>query len=79
MHVLVYRLADELHLKALASSVSSRSGDDVTVLETAPSLTWANFKIRLAHSIGAGCVYSLRLWRWRRAARLSQSPFEMPY
>ncbi|KAI0341964.1 hypothetical protein BDW22DRAFT_222735 [Trametopsis cervina] len=40
---------------------------------------WSNLKIRLTHSVGAGCLYSLRMWRSRRAATLANSMHTIPY
>ncbi|KAI0088007.1 hypothetical protein BDY19DRAFT_951497 [Irpex rosettiformis] len=57
---------------------SSPTRDKDTPLDDT-TFNWSNFKVRTAHSIGAGCLYSMRMWRSRRAASLVHSQYNMPY
>ncbi|KAI0812751.1 hypothetical protein BC629DRAFT_962190 [Irpex lacteus] len=59
---------------------SSPAHDKDTPLDdSTTSFSWPNFKVQTAHSLGAGCLYSMRMWRSRRAASLVQSQYHMPY
>ncbi|KAI0683314.1 hypothetical protein BC835DRAFT_757502 [Cytidiella melzeri] len=62
-----------------AAKTPARREDSSAVLDYETGVNWSNFKVRVAHSVGAGCLYSLRMWRSRRAASLSESQYNMPY